>query len=171
MPGRLFREESVRAVLGWLRRLGVPRDDQPDLAQEVLLSAFTSLSRYDPARAAPARWMNRIAVHVAAHYHERQRHRREVLLEEAPDLAVADERPGAEELIGSEQQRRLVRSWIDALAPEHRALLLDRHVEEIPMAEIARRRGLPRSTAYKHHARALAAFVELAQLAREGEPG
>ncbi|WP_437617243.1 sigma factor-like helix-turn-helix DNA-binding protein [Sorangium sp. So ce834] len=57
-----------------------------------------------------------------------------------------------------------------ALAPEHRTLLLDRHVEEIPMAEIAKRRGLPRSTAYKHHARALAALVELAQLAREGEP-
>ncbi|XXX76534.1 RNA polymerase sigma factor [Sorangium sp. So ce134] len=151
MPGRLFREQSVRAVLGWLTRLGVPRSDRLDLAQEILLSAFTSLSRYDPGRAAPERWMNRIAVHVAAHDHGRERHRREVLLEEALNLAIADERPGAEDLIESEQQRRLVRSWLDALAPEHRALLLDRHVEEIPMAEIARRRGLPLSTTYEHH--------------------
>lgn len=106
--------------------------------------------------------MNRIAVHVAAHYHQRGRHRREVLLE-ASDLAVADERPDAEELIGREQQRRLVRSWIQALGPEDRALILERHIEEISVAEIARRLGIPLSTTYKRHACAVAAFAEIAR--------
>ncbi|XXT19196.1 RNA polymerase sigma factor [Sorangium sp. So ce429] len=163
---RLFREETVRSVLAWLRRLGIPRSDRLDIAQDILLSAFTSLSRFDPGRAAPERWINRIAVHVAAHYHQRGGHRRELLVE-ASDLSVADERPGPEELLGNEQQHRLVRSWIQALAPEHRSLLLERHVEEIPMAEIARRLEIPLSTAYKRHACAVAA---LAEIARKGAP-
>lgn len=161
---RLFREDIVRSVLGWLRRLGVPPSDRLDVAQDILLAAFTSLSRYDPGRAAPERWLNRIAVHVAAHYHHRQRgrHRREVLLD-ASELAIADERPGAEELLGSEQQRRLVRSCMETIAPEHRSLLLARHVDETPMAEIASRLGTPLSTTYKRHACAIAAFLQIAR--------
>ncbi len=157
----LFRDEVFRSVLGWLRRLGIARCDRPDLAQDILLSAYTSLPRYDPCLASPRRWINRIAVHVAAHHHERQRHRREVLLEPL-HLALVDERPGAEEQIVGEQRRRIVRSWLQALAPEHRALLLERHIEEIPMAEIARRRGIPLSTAYKRHACAVAALMKAA---------
>ncbi|WP_434045174.1 MULTISPECIES: RNA polymerase sigma factor [Sorangium] len=46
---------AVHVLPGMLRYLGVAEDDIDDLSQEVLLRAYTSLPRYDPAHPATAR--------------------------------------------------------------------------------------------------------------------
>src|SRR5688572_4342050 len=75
----------------WLRHLLVPWQDRNDVAQEVTLQAIRSAHTYDPAKASLERWINRITVNVASHYHDRAHHRREELpgeLEEQQDAAV-----------------------------------------------------------------------------------
>ena len=71
----------------------------PDLLQEVLILALSSLSRYDPQRSRFERWLKGITVHAAAHYHDRAFRRRErVGLEEAPepqDPALEAKRKGS----------------------------------------------------------------------------
>ncbi|WP_438034385.1 sigma factor [Sorangium sp. So ce204] len=74
---RLFCPMLVRAVLLWLERMGVPQCHRGDVAGQVWLNACESWPRFDPKRGRPERWLNAITVHVASHYHERARKRRE----------------------------------------------------------------------------------------------
>jgi RNA polymerase sigma-70 factor, ECF subfamily len=154
----LFQKETFARVLDWLRRLCVPELDRMDLAQDVFLGAYESFPSYDPARADARRWLNRIAVHHAAHYHARARHRREVLGDGAA-FVVADERPDVEERMWNEQVRCWLLERLQALAPEERSVLLAHDIEEIPMAAVAARHGIPVTTAYKRRARGLAALI------------
>lgn len=156
----LFREKTYVAVWNWLRRLGVPRRDRMDLAQDVFLAGYQSFPTYDPLRARPERWLNRITVHVAAHYRDRAHHRREEFNTEE-DLGFPDERPSAEEQIDAEETRLLVMERLGELPAEERAILIEHDLEEVPMQAIAARHGIPLSTAYKWRSRALVALRAL----------
>ncbi|WP_437673058.1 RNA polymerase sigma factor [Sorangium sp. So ce131] len=164
-------------VKRWLRLLGVPRRDRRDIAQDVMLAAHVSFSKYDPERGPPDRWLNRIAVHTASHYGERSRRRVEVPL---PDDYEAElEQPSAEEQIGSETDRLFVLEILQQIDAELSSVLVAHDLEDMPMSEFASRAGIPLSTAYKRRVRALAALHALAQArldpldeteSREGEP-
>jgi len=109
----LFRRKTFAAVWRWLERLGVPVRDRRDVSQEVFLAAHQSFHTYNPLRARPERWLNKITVHVAAHYRDRALHRREELT--PGDLLddTVDETPGAcEELEGHQaRDRRRDAAW------------------------------------------------------------
>ena len=153
----LFREKTFASVWHWLDRLGVPLRDRLDVSQEVFLAAHQSFHTYDPMRSRPERWLNKITVHIAAHYRDRAVHRREELT--APGLLdVVDEHPGPDEQISREEDRREVLDLIHALDLELRAVLIAHDIDGIPMQEIAAQHGIPLSTAYKWRARALVAF-------------
>src|SRR5262245_10434400 len=100
----LFRDKTFASVWHWLDRLGVPLRDRRDIAQEVFLAAHQSFHTYDPMRSRPERWLNKITVHVAAHYRDRAQHRREELTPE-DFFDVVDEEPGPDEQIRVEQDR------------------------------------------------------------------
>ncbi len=57
---------AVHVLPGMLRYLGVAEDDIDDLSQEVLLGAYTSLPRYNPAYPASARGSAAAAGRLAA---------------------------------------------------------------------------------------------------------
>ncbi|MGK4006021.1 sigma-70 family RNA polymerase sigma factor [Sorangium sp. So ce1036] len=157
---RLFRGKTYASVWNWLRRLGVPRRDRRDILQDVFLAGYQSFPTYDPLRARPERWLNRITVHVAAHYRDRAHHRREEL-SSGGGPRVADERPNAEEQIGAEQTRSLVLSRLRSLQAEEQMILVEHDIEGIPMAMVAEQHGIPLSTAYKWRARALTSLRAL----------
>jgi RNA polymerase sigma-70 factor, ECF subfamily len=77
----LFRAAVLPHVTRWLRGLAVPSWDRADVAGDVWLAAVESWPSFDATRARPERWLNRIAVHVASHYHGRARHRSEESLD------------------------------------------------------------------------------------------
>lgn len=156
----LFRGKTYESVWNWLKRLGVPRRDRWDILQDVFLAGYQSFPTYDPLRARPERWLNRITVHVAAHYRERAHHRREKL-SPGDDPSVADERPSAEEQLDAEQTRSLVMERLEALHAEERMILVEHDIEGTPMASIAEQHGIPLSTAYKWRARAIASLRAL----------
>ncbi|WP_437878016.1 RNA polymerase sigma factor [Sorangium sp. So ce513] len=154
---RLFRGKTYEAVWNWLKRLGVPRRDRRDILQDVFLAGYQSFPTYDPLRARPERWLNRITVHVAAHYRDRAHHRREELSSGGPPR-VADERPNAEEQMDAEQTRSLILSRLGSLQAEEQRILIEHDIEGVPMALVAEQHGIPLSTAYKWRTRAIAAL-------------
>ncbi|WP_437329205.1 RNA polymerase sigma factor [Sorangium sp. So ce381] len=158
---RLFRGKTYDSVWNWLRRLGVPRRDRRDILQDVFLAGYQSFPSYDPLRARPERWLNRITVHVAAHYRDRAHHRREELSSGHAPRRVADERPNAEEQIDAEQTRSLILSRLRSLQAEEQRILIQHDIEGVPMATVAEQHGIPLSTAYKWRTRALASLRAL----------
>ncbi|WP_434046929.1 MULTISPECIES: RNA polymerase sigma factor [Sorangium] len=154
---RLFRGKTYDSVWNWLKRLGVPRRDRRDILQDVFLAGYQSFPTYDPLRSRPERWLNRITVHVAAHYRDRAHHRREELSSGGPPR-VADERPNAEEQIDAEQTRSLILSRLGALQEEEQRILIEHDIEGVPMATVAEQHGIPLSTAYKWRTRAIASL-------------
>ena len=155
------RRETITSVRRWLRRLGVPLEDLPDVLQDVLKNAWSSWHTYDPTRSRPERWLNKIAVHLAAHYRDQARHHREELAAEPGDIDAADPSLDASELMELEQMRTIVRDALDELPRDLREVLIAHDIDGVPMAAIAEHQGIPLSTAYKWRARALDALADV----------
>jgi len=164
----LFRRKTLAAVWHWLERLGVPVRDRRDVSQEVFLAAYASFPTYNPLRARPERWLNKITVHIAAHYRDRALHRREDLT--PGDLLddTVDETPGPYEELEGHQTRLLVLDLLYDIDMDTRAVLIAHDIDGIPMAEVAEQRGIPLSTAYKWRARAKAQLREAWSQSRAG---
>ncbi|MCC6557264.1 MAG: sigma-70 family RNA polymerase sigma factor [Polyangiaceae bacterium] len=152
----LFRNKALRDVWRWLGRLGVAEAERGDVRQDVFLGAHRSFHKYDPDRARPERWLNRITVHAAAHYRDRAVHRREQLDDDF--AAVVDRSPGADDQLIAEERRLDLLELLGGLEDRLRAVLVAHDIDGVPMTEIAETLGIPVSTAYKWRARALAAL-------------
>jgi RNA polymerase sigma-70 factor, ECF subfamily len=150
----LFQAETIRRVHRWLGKLRVPERDRHDLSQEVFLAAWTSFGRHDPARGSVARWLNGIAVNLAAHYHAKASHRREVITD-PEELREAGGSATALDHLLAEERRNVLRALVLELPFELRSVLVQRDLFEIPMKEIAETRAIPLSTTYKWRTRAL----------------
>ncbi|MGK3987294.1 sigma-70 family RNA polymerase sigma factor [Sorangium sp. So ce136] len=157
----LFREKTFALVWRWLTRLGVPLRDRGDLAQDVLLSAYLSFDNYKPEISRPERWLNRIAVHTAAHYRERAQHRYEELVSEEEFPVMVDQSKTPDELMISDQERLMVLELLHHLDVDAHSILVAHDLDGVPMADLAQQRGIPLSTAYKWRARALALFHDI----------
>jgi RNA polymerase sigma-70 factor (ECF subfamily) len=152
----LFRSKVFREVLSWLERLEIPDRDRDDVAGEIWLSAWLGWHAFDPERTAPKRWLSRIAVHAALHYHERALRRREIPLDEP--LEVPDPAPDALQLLIAEETRLGVLEAIDTLDLHERELLVGHDIDGVPLHELAERLGIPVLTAHQRRARAMAAL-------------
>jgi RNA polymerase sigma-70 factor (ECF subfamily) len=152
---RLFRPILLRAVLRWLERLRVPRRHRGDVAGQVWVEACESWSRFDPKRGSPERWLNRITVYVAAHYHERAQHRMEHLV---GLIDAIDPAPDAAAMMVSGAVRTGMIDAVNALDPKLRHVLVAHDLNGIPMTQIADSAGVPISTLYKRRTKALRAL-------------
>ncbi|WP_437625997.1 RNA polymerase sigma factor [Sorangium sp. So ce1151] len=160
----LFKsQDTYGKLLGWLTKLAVNRSDREDVAQSVLLGALENFQSYNPERAKPERWLNRIAVYTAAHYHEKAHLRKEVLTGDGPDIEFTDEDQSTEAALAGNQERMFVLEVFQSIDLELRSVLVAHDIHGIPMKEIAEKRGIPLSTAYKWRARAIERFREIAE--------
>jgi RNA polymerase sigma-70 factor, ECF subfamily len=108
-----------------------------DIAQEALLAAIRSLDRFDRRR--PLRpWLHRIVVNRAIDWSRLRTLRGEVADGAVPE-AVAAERPAG---VYSDP----VLTALASLSPEHRAVVVLRHLLEYTPGEIADLLDLPRGT-------------------------
>ncbi|WP_437294009.1 sigma-70 family RNA polymerase sigma factor [Sorangium sp. So ce426] len=164
---RLFCPAVLRAVLRWLRRLGVPLCHRTDVAGQVWLNAWESWPRFDPKRGRPERWLNAITVHVAAHYRERMQHRREELVDL---IDVPDPAPDAFAAMESHSIRTGTIDAVNELDPQLRSVLVAHDLDGIPMAQVAEDAGLPLSTLYKRRTKALGALRDCRSPRARHEP-
>jgi RNA polymerase sigma-70 factor, ECF subfamily len=108
-----------------------------DVAQEAFLAAVRALDRFDRRRPFGP-WLHRIVVNRAIDYARAREVRREV-----PADAVAEASSSASSSDGPSDE---VLAALGCLAPEHRAVIVLRHLLEFTPGEIAKVLGLPRGT-------------------------
>jgi RNA polymerase sigma-70 factor, ECF subfamily len=131
-----------------LRRLGVPRGDVEDLAQEVFLVLHRTWDVYDPTRPLRA-YLFGIAFRVAsAHLRKRKR---EVL---HPVIEIDDIGPCADAATEANQRRALLLKALERIPLPSRAVLVMHDIDELPMAEIAANLSILRFTGYSRLRRA-----------------
>jgi RNA polymerase sigma-70 factor (ECF subfamily) len=107
-----------------------------DIAQESFLAAVRSLDRFDRRRPFGP-WLHRIVVNRAIDWSRARSHRREVELFETA-AAAEDALPAG--------NSHAVASALASLSPEHRAVIVLRHLLEYTPGEIAELLDLPRGT-------------------------
>jgi RNA polymerase sigma-70 factor (ECF subfamily) len=108
-----------------------------DIAQEAFLAAMRSLDRFDRRRPFGP-WLHRIVVNRAIDWSRARALRREAgsaAIEHVPAPAARDN-PHAQSLAAA----------LAELSPEHRAVIVLRHLLEYTPGEIAELLGLPRGT-------------------------
>ncbi|WP_437841144.1 RNA polymerase sigma factor [Sorangium sp. So ce1153] len=146
--------------------------DIDDLLQEVLLTAYRTLDRFDPSwhapqteaavavdpargdgrnqhRSAEARWVFGIAWRKVSHYLDRAHRRRELVHGMLPASCseAVDPAPLSEERAVERERLELVIDLLWTLAPERRLVLVLREAYEVPLVEIARDLGINYNTA------------------------
>lgn len=135
-PGA-FRELYRRhrePVLSFLARLTGDPPAAEDLLQETFLRVHQHLDRYEPRQAFPP-WLFRIARNLALNaLASRKKPGRETAEEAAQGAASSDRVP---RLAAAQESERAARAALDALSPETRALLLQRHGLGMKLEELA----------------------------------
>jgi RNA polymerase sigma-70 factor (ECF subfamily) len=119
-----------------------------DIAQESFLAAIRNLDRFDRSRPFGP-WLHRIVVNRAIDWTRARALRGEA---ELHDAFSAPEQPGS--LDGS------LLAALAALPPEHRAVIVLRHLLEYTPGEIAELLGLPRGTVNSRLRRGLDSLKE-----------
>ncbi len=151
----MFSKKMLRSVWDWLDQLGIPLHDRRDVWQDVFLAAHRSLSSYDPTRSRPGRWLNRITVHVAAHYRERAIHWREEQSTDELIRSVVDPELLIDERLQQQEELAEVEAAMQKIGNDY-CLTLTTYIDGAAMQTIADKLGIPLSTAYKWRTRALA---------------
>jgi RNA polymerase sigma-70 factor, ECF subfamily len=119
-----------------------------DIAQEAFLAAIRNLDRFDRGRPFGP-WLHRIVVNRAIDWTRARQLRAETEL--------------GDTLVASEDERALDGSLLAALAelpPDHRAVIVMRHLLEYTPGEIAEVLGLPRGTVNSRLRRGLDSLEE-----------
>lgn len=126
-----------RPLLALAFRLSRDPEDAREIAQEALLKAFRSLSRYDVSRSF-RNWLFQIAANETRDRF-RKRTRERAAFDEAVDRssAAADPESGREE----QELRSGIMSCLAVLGPREREVFVLRDIEELDIKETARLLG------------------------------
>lgn len=133
-------------------------EDAADLTQEVFLSAWRSLSRFQE-QSSFGTWIYRMATNASIDFLRREK-RRQVLsmtMEEDSEerqAQVPDERYSPHRLLEQKEARQAVANALAALSPEHRQVLVLREMEGLSYQEIGQLLDLEEGTVKSRIARA-----------------
>jgi RNA polymerase sigma-70 factor, ECF subfamily len=152
-------DEHGRFVWRALRYLGVREADLDDVCQEVFVVVHRKLADFE-GRSSLRTWIYGICVRAAADHRKGARRRRESPVANVPELACP---PNQLAELERASARDLVRTLLDGLDDEKRAVVVLYDVEGLTMREVAEAVGCPLQTAYW---RLHAAHKELAAAAR-----
>lgn len=146
----LVRDNGGR-MLSTARRLVRSEDDARDVVQEAFLLAFRSLPTFE-GRSRLSTWLHRIVVNVALMRLRNRKRKPEASIEDLlPNFSADGHRLledhdsvdlSAEEALGRQADRSLVRRCIDRLPDSYRVILLLRDIEELDTEEAAEVLGI-----------------------------
>jgi RNA polymerase sigma-70 factor (ECF subfamily) len=135
--------QHARFVFGVAYSVLRHREDAEDAAQETFLrlSRQRNLAEIRDVRL----WLARVAWRVAV---DRTRKHREQSTEDAPAMMdnLADQAPGAEQVLLDRQMKELLERMIAGLPRELRDVLRLATVQELPSADVAEVLGIPEGT-------------------------
>ena len=147
-----FYRAYAEQVLGWAIRLGGPRLDPEDIAQDVFAIAFRRMSSFR-GEARLSTWLFSITRNVIANARRRAAVRKLVGLGTMEDVAVVQ--PGVDEHLDRVRQRRIVQEALEQLKTNHREVLVLMDLEGRSAPEVSAMLGVPPGTVYSrvHYAR------------------
>jgi len=164
----LHRDRLRRMVAVHLDRRMAARIDPSDVVQEALADACQQLPRYLRERPLPFYpWLRQLAWNRLVELYRKHvmAQRRSVNREERPALPDESVLELADRLVGNvsspskqiirEEMRQRVRQALVALPERDREVLVMRHLEQLPMAEIAAILGSSEGAVKVRHLRAL----------------
>jgi RNA polymerase sigma-70 factor, ECF subfamily len=153
---RRMVDEHIDFVARVLRNAGTPLTEIDD---EVQRTFITAARRIDDVRHGSERgFLLQTALHQAAHARRTAARRREVLVDEVPEVMGSVATP--EELSDQRRARELLDRVLSAMPADLRAVFISYEFEELTMAEIAESLGLPQGTVASRLRRARALFQE-----------
>lgn len=136
-----LHDEHAVALWGYCLRLtGQDRARAEDVVQETLLRAWRHLSALDGSHGHVRAWLFTVARNLVVDEWRSRRSRSELTVADVPEV----HEPG-------DSTDQLLLSWVIAealtqLSPEHRAVLRECYYRGAPVAEAARRLGIPEGT-------------------------
>lgn len=137
-------------------RMGVPRQEVEDVANEVFLKVYRNLQAYEPQHALST-WLYRITVNAALDH--RRRRRPDALMDEIP-ASLSDTGPSPHDRAAESQRSRLLKEALQRIPEHYRVPLVLSHVEGLPVEEVARVLDLPEGTVKSRLFRARAILKE-----------
>lgn len=135
----LYRRE-VKAIYGFLWKLGAMESEMEDLVHDVFVTAARRWSSYDARR--PARpWLLGIAYRVYSDVRHARRPSGEL-----PELV--DHAPGPDESVAQQQARRILRGALATLPEERRTAFVLHELEGLSVNEVTALMEAPLPTTY-----------------------
>ncbi len=124
-----FYDEALPHVYGYLSARCKAKALTEDLTAETFLSAVDAIRRDDPP-AISVSWIIGVARHkLADHWRRQARHER--------SLTVLSADPPTEDSWDARLDSIRARETLELLAPQHRAALTLRYLDDLPVAEVA----------------------------------
>ncbi|MFB3895234.1 MAG: RNA polymerase sigma factor [bacterium] len=128
-------------------------DDAKDITQETFVKAYQSLSKHNPELAFHS-WLFRIAQNLSIDHLRWKKRRRTVSLDESNEETgqemhyhdIADQTPDVRNELSEAQKCARIQTIINSLPEQFKAVIILRHIEELPLQEIARILNLPLGT-------------------------
>jgi RNA polymerase sigma-70 factor (ECF subfamily) len=149
-------DRHIDFVARVLRNAGIAEAEVDDEVQRTFIVAAKRLDDVRPG--SEKSFLLRIALNLAAHARRTAARRREVGVDQAPEMIDAGATP--EQLTDRKRARRMLDRVLDAMAPELREVLVLYEIEELSMIEIAGALGIPQGTVASRLRRARLDFRE-----------
>ncbi len=128
----------------YLLRLGAERAAAEEMTQDVMLILWRKAELFDPQKSSLGTWLYRVArnrrIDVA------RRGRIEAYEIDESTLQVADDAPGADNIMDSNDRQAALRQAMATLPPDQRDLVQLSFFEALSHSEIVTRTGLPLGT-------------------------
>ena len=159
-------DEQFDYIYRTFRRLGVPRADAEDLAQDVFVVMWRRWSDFQSDR--PLRpWLTGIAHHLARD-HARRHSRREVATD---DIECEDDAPWPDDQLASARARQLALQALARLPERHRSVLVRHELDGISIRAIGQEWSMPFFTVAARLRRARVRFARAVKQLQLRRPG
>jgi RNA polymerase sigma-70 factor (ECF subfamily) len=140
----VYQQTSAK-LLGICLRILNDRMEAEDALQEVYVSLWRSAGSYDPARSSPITWLATFARNRAIdRLRSSARSRDTQELDKAG--GIADDRPGASEIMEGEQERQRLFHCMDQLDERQSGAIHSAFFDGLTYAQLAERAGTPLGT-------------------------
>ena len=158
---RLAARELFKLALGYARhllcRLNVEHVDRDDLAQEIVIAAYSKRREYQPERASPRQFLHGFVVNYVRNY-RRKHHKSKGQSEELPPN-LADHAPETMELYVNERMRQLLHEQlIPQVELDLVTVVIAHDLDNLDFKTIAEEQGIPISTAHDRYQRGIVAL-------------
>lgn len=140
---RVYQRRAYTVAYSFVRN----REDALELAQDAFVKAYKAIDRFDEKRPFYP-WLYRIVKNTCLNHLKRKRCRAETSLEGLHDAGfdLADGARGPDGEAVRDELRHAILDAMDRLGPDHREILMLRHLQELSYAEIAACLSVPQGT-------------------------